>query len=209
MGHYGSGKSEVAINLAILKQVDYLVDLDIVNPYFRSRERKELLKERGIKVISSSISNSLGSDLPYISKEIFIPIIKRNCRAIYDFGGDDIGSRVVHQFREYIDIEEVDVLVCVNTYRDETANIEKVIKMIKSIEKETSLKVNGLINNSNLLRLTTCNDILNSQDILKNVSNELNIPIVYTAGLQHIMKGCTNLLGDSIFLELYLRQDWL
>lgn len=208
-GHYGSGKSEVALNLAIQKKFDYLVDLDIINPYFRSRELSSRLLSKGIKVISSPVYNSLGSDLPYISSESFIPFLDQKITAIYDFGGAEIGLRLVHQFKDYLKPNEVSVLFCVNIFREETKNSERIIQMINSFERESNLVISGLINNSNLLHLTTCQDIYKSQKIVQEVSKQLDIPVLYTTGVKQIISKCNNLMGEVIPLELYLRKEWM
>ena len=113
-GYYGSGKSEFCINVGIKENIDYLVDLDIINPYFRSREIEETMNYYGINVISSSIKNSLGSDLPYISKDLFLPIIT-NSTVVYDLGGE-IGAKLLRQFKEY-NLNDYDLLLVCNIYR--------------------------------------------------------------------------------------------
>src|SRR5690554_6078317 len=92
-GHYGSGKSEFAANMAITHKVDMVVDLDIINPYFRSRELFRLMADNNIKLISSPLKDKPGSDLPYIDKEVFSPFSDPAARAIIDLGGDRPGAR--------------------------------------------------------------------------------------------------------------------
>jgi hypothetical protein len=129
VGHYGSGKSEFALNLAVQKHVDLLIDLDIVNPYFRSRELGVELAEKNIRFVSSPIKG-LGSDLPYIAKEAFLPFY-RNLTSIFDLGGDDVGTKVARQFFELINYETTDFLFCVNVYREAFRLIVKVSRQLR------------------------------------------------------------------------------
>ena len=208
-GHYGSGKSEFSLNLAINKNVDMLIDLDIVNPYFRSRELEEELNKLGIKLISSSLKNALGSDLPFLSSDVFLPFYNKNIHAIYDLGGNDIGSRVFRQFGDLYDEEEVDLFLIINVYREETKTKDLIIKMIKSIETSSGIKVTGLINNSNYLRETKISDILFGEKIILEVSKALNLPVVYTAIYQELKATKNSFKGEIIPLQLYLRKQWL
>ncbi|MFA5749305.1 MAG: ATP-binding protein [Bacilli bacterium] len=207
-GHYGSGKSEFSLNLAISKKVDMLIDLDIVNPYFRSRELEKELNKLGIKLISSSLKDSLGSDLPFLSSDIFLPFYNKNIHAIYDLGGNDIGSRVFRQFGDLYD-DEVDLFLIINVYREETESKDLIIKMIRSIESSSGIKVTGLINNSNYLRETKIADILYGEKIILEVSKSLNLPIVYTAVYQELVSNDNSFKGEIVSLQLYLRKKWL
>ncbi len=208
-GHYGSGKTELAVNLAILNQVNMLIDLDIVNPYFRSRELKEVLEENAINTISSPLENSIGSDLPYLSSKIFLPFNDKSIKAIFDVGGNDIGARVLRQFEKMIDPSEVDVLLVVNIYREETDSASKIMKMIRSIEGSSGLKVTGLINNSNYLRNTTPENILKGEKEIAVVENQLGLQIVYTGIYELIDYKNYQFKGEVIPLKLYLRNSWL
>ncbi|HHX81171.1 MAG TPA: ATP-binding protein [Acholeplasmataceae bacterium] len=207
VGHYGSGKSEFALNLAVQKHVDLLIDLDIVNPYFRSRELGVELAEKNIRFVSSPIKG-LGSDLPYIAKEAFLPFY-RNLTSIFDLGGDDVGTKVARQFFELINYETTDFLFCVNVYREETDNSEKIIKMMEKIEKAGSIKLTGLINNTNLLRETSYQDLLIGEKILEEVEQRTGLKIVYTGVYENVLPECGKLAGEIIPLKLYLRKKWL
>lgn len=206
-GHYGSGKSEFSLNLAVQKNVNLLVDLDIVNPYFRSRELEGILAEKNIRFISSPIKG-LGSDLPYIDREAFLPFY-RNLTSVFDLGGDDVGTKVAKQFSELINYSDTDFLLCVNVYREETDSAEKIIKMMARIEKGGSIKLTGMINNTNLLRDTTYQDLLYGEKILKEVEAKTGLKIFYTGVYEKILPECGKLAGEIIPLKLYLRKNWL
>ncbi|MBU0997741.1 MAG: ATP-binding protein [Firmicutes bacterium] len=205
-GYYGSGKTEIALNLAIKEKVDYVVDLDVINPYFRSRESEELLKTNNIDVISSDKEHSKFTDLPYISGRVFLPFQKEDVRAIYDLGGNDLGAKLLRQFEEYEN--EIDLYLVVNVFRPETQTKEEIISLIKKIQVSSGRDVTGLINNSNLLKETTIQYVYEGELILKEVSNELNLPIVYTCISQRLVGEQHGFEGELLPLQIYLRKKW-
>lgn len=207
-GHYGSGKSEFSVNFAIQKEIKNIVDLDIVNPYFRSRELFEILKENNLKLISSSVENSLGSDLPYISKDAYF-LINSDEKVIYDLGGDPVGAIIIRQFLDKMNLEEVDLLLCINVYREQTSTSDKIIKMIDDIESSGGMRVTGLINNSNFIRDTTLQDIIDAEEIIVEVAKRKNLEIKYTGVYENIKYLDHSLKGEVIPLKLYLRKKWL
>ena len=207
-GYYGSGKSELAINLAIKEQVDYVVDLDVVNPYFRTREQEKIFNEHGIEVISSDLDYKMHVDMPYISARIFIPFHNNTKRAIYDLGGNDVGAKLLRQFEDYNDTD-IDLYLVINVYREESNTKEKIIQLINKIEGTGGFKVTGLINNSNLLRETTLEDILYGEEIIKQVSKETNLEIVYTAVWENLFADNLVFQGEILKLKLYFRKNWL
>lgn len=207
-GHYGSGKSEVAINLAILNNINMIIDLDIVNPYFRSREVEEVLKNYNIELVSSPLKNALGSDLPFLSGRIFAPFHNKNIKAIYDLGGDGVGAKVFRQFDDFSK-DGVDHFMVVNIYRDQTSSKDKIIKCINQIEGASGVKITGLINNSNLLKETTEENILMGQNILLEVAKETKLPIVFTMVKEGIKVNKEKINNKTVSLKIFLRKDWL
>lgn len=206
-GHYGSGKSEFSIHLAIKKQVDMLIDLDIVNPYFRSREQELLLKQHHILLISSPVKEARDGDLPYISKEAFLPSCQKDKKAVYDLGGDGVGAKLLRQFE--FDEEEIEFLLCVNVYRERTSTKESIITMMNEIESSSGYQITGIIHNSNFLRDTTIEDIKYGEEIIHKVCEEKKIPVKYTGIYEKIYDSNVTLLGEVIPLKLVLRKDWL
>jgi len=207
-GYYGSGKSELAINLAVNKRVDYVIDLDVINPYFRTREQEELLKSYNIEVISSDLDYKMHIDMPYISKRVFIPFHDESKRAIYDLGGNDTGAKLLRQFEDYND-RDIDLYIVINVYRTESDSKDKIIDLINKIEGVGGFKVTGLINNSNLLRDTTLEDIAYGEGIIQEVSKETNLPIVYTTVWEEIYADNLVFQGEILKLKLYFRKNWL
>jgi hypothetical protein len=181
-GYYGSGKSEICTELAIQNELNYLIDLDIINPYFRTRSLSKLFEAHGIHLVESTVKGMSNSDLPFVSGEGKIPFLNKNINAIYDLGGTESGARIFRQFYEYIsDKEEIDFYYVVNASREENQSVMNILKDIESIEYQLRLPCTGLINNTHMLEYTQKEDILKGQVLCQEVSKTKNIPIVYTA----------------------------
>lgn len=207
-GHYGSGKSEISVNLAIDKKIDYIVDLDIINPYFRSRALQGLFDEKGIHLVESTVKGMLNSDMPYVSGEGRVPFVNKDITAIYDLGGTENGAKVLIQFMDYVDdVDEIDFLVSVNLFRPETATKKDILHTITLLEAQTQLKVTGLINNTNLMKETVEQDVIDGEEVLLEVSKELNVPIMYTVVEEH-KKFTYPFVGERINLIRYVAQKW-
>ena len=178
IGNYGSGKSEVSVNWAFwLKewgvQKLHVVDLDIVNPYFRSREAIEELTKVGIDVVAPQ-GERFFADLPIILPEIKGLFQDPQGTAIFDVGGDDVGARVLRSFEGYI--SNYELLQVVNTNRPFTNSFSGVIKMQKSIETSAALNVTGYIGNTHLMDETEVDTILNGIEFMKKLSDKTGIP---------------------------------
>lgn len=212
-GHYGSGKTEFALNYSIeLSKVSKKVaisDLDIVNVYFRSREKKKVLENKGIKVISSSITSD-SSDLPALSGEISVPIIDKSYDYVIDLGGNDVGTVTLSRLKPFLNKDEVDLFMVVNTNRPDTESVEKIIDEMKKLEKSTGLKVTGFVNNSNLIRETTYETIKSGEEILKRVSEITKVEIRYTSYIKEIVPEINDdFLGDLLPMDFYMRKLWM
>ncbi len=213
IGHYGSGKTEFSVNYAIAlaeqgKKVA-LADLDVVNPYFRSREKHELLKSYGILVESSYVEGS-GTDLPSISAGILGPLQNEAYDFVMDVGGDSMGARTLGRYHQYLVDGKYDMFCVVNGNRPETQTVEGLIHHIKSIEKTSRAKVTGLINNTHLLRYTTVEDVLRGQELCRAASEELNIPIKYVSAIESVAKDLpTDLEGQILPIKMIMREDWM
>ena len=214
IGHYGSGKSEVSINYVtkLREQVEgevALADLDVVNVYFRSREKKDLMKDLGITPIDSSI-NTTTLDLPAVSAEIMRPLNDKSVNYVIDVGGDNVGGKVVGRFANQFNSNDYDMFYVVNANREKTQTAKEVLQYIDAIEATSKLKVTGLINNTHMLKETTVEDVLKGQYVAREVSKIRNIPIKYVCCLESLVdKLPTGLEGDILPIKLYLREDWM
>ncbi|PKK91278.1 MAG: hypothetical protein CVV64_05795 [Candidatus Wallbacteria bacterium HGW-Wallbacteria-1] len=183
-GAFGSGKTELSLNLAIAlakQNPDVaLVDLDIVNLYFRSRQMRALLSENGIETIDSSLKGDL-IDMPALSPAIQGAFDREELRVVVDVGGDDVGARVLGRYA--LRTEDMDFLLVVNTYRPFSDNAEKVSALMRDIEIKSRIKVDGIIVNSNLGDETTPENLLRGAELLQ--AGSLEVPIrgaLYWAG---------------------------
>ena len=209
-GHYGSGKSEICVNLALKYKLDYLVDIDIINPYFRTRALYEMFKEVGITLVESTIEEKPNSDMPYISRKGVIPFIRKDITAIYDLGGTENGAKVLIQYADSIkDLSEIDYICVINIFRLETSSVEKILETITLLEAQTQLKITGLINNSNLINETVEQDIIDGEVIIEEVSRKLNITILYTVVEESRKNYKHDFLGERLILTRHVAKKWL
>ena len=152
-GHYGTGKTEFSVNLALALAAEgasvMLADLDIVNPYFRSRERRSLLEEAGVRLISSSQACS-DADVPSLPAELLAILENREIRGVLDIGGDPVGARVLARFQPKIVQEDYQLIYVLNANRPEVRAVETAIRYLRGIEATTGLTCTGIVNNTHL-----------------------------------------------------------
>lgn len=183
-GHYGSGKTNIAVNYALyLKSIGedvVIADLDIVNPYFRTRDSLDELTAAGIKLISSEFASS-NVDLPALPQEVYSLLDKREEKAIMDIGGDDRGAYALGRYSDAI-IEENDyeMLFVFNKYRPLTPDAESAFEIMHEIEDACKMKFTAIVNNSNLGEMTQPEDILTSVAEAEELSRLSGLPVKMT-----------------------------
>jgi len=156
VGDYGSGKTSFAVSFAIAKHITKIADLDTLNPFFRSRDKEELLKKYEIRVYSSTCKETKYMDMPLIDSRIY-KLAKSKEEVIFDMPGSKIGAGVVKQFD--FNPSEVEVWLVFNTLREETNTKQKLNKIIETLNKNLPFEINGLVFNPHLLNKTTKNFI--------------------------------------------------
>jgi MinD-like ATPase involved in chromosome partitioning or flagellar assembly len=214
VGHYGSGKTEFSVNYAVKlakegKKVA-LVDLDVVNPYFRSREKADELGRMGIRVIGSSQTSGIALDVPAIAADIYSPLQDESYDVVIDVGGDPAGARTLGRYYSYFTDGNYDMFFVLNANRPETQTVEKAIEYLRKIEDMARAKATGIINTTHMLKSTTVEDILKGQDLAEKVSEKTGIPIRYIVALEHVAKELPSNLNGEIFpIKLFMREDWM
>ena len=213
-GHYGSGKTEFAVNYVkkLRESVDgrvAIADLDIVNVYFRSREKKEELEEKGIQVIASNLDTAV-ADVPAVSGAMTMPVINKEYQYVVDLGGNDVGTLVLGRIKPLLDHAEADFFMVVNAYRPNTSTPEGIIEQMENLEYAAGLKVTGFINNTNLVRETTeC--LLHGDEVLKEVTKRTGVPVKYVSYVKDVMTEeiPEGLSGELFPMEFNMRKTWM
>lgn len=206
-GHFGSGKTEVAVNYALQAagkgKKTAIIDLDIVNPFFRTADARNTLEAEGIKVITPIYANT-NVDVPSLPAEISGMFEDRSYNVIIDVGGDDLGARAVSRYRDQIVREDYIHYFVVNTRRPMTRTKEEIVKMILEIQSSANLKVDKLVNNANILDASTPELLAEAARILEAVSAELSIPVGFVSGMEEVLSGYE---GDKGIEKLYLKKN--
>ncbi len=219
-GHYGSGKTEFAVNyaLALAARGDKtaLVDLDIANPYFRSRERQALLEAQGIAVYSNVYHTEITAELPAITASIRSPLEHQDVTTVVDAGGDAAGAMVLIQFRKYFQGDDCELLCVINANRPDTATLDGALEHVLAIQDMVGIPVSGLVNNTHMLRQTRPQDILKGQRLCRQLSQRLGVPIRYTCCIRDLEPEVRPLLAQEpepvnlfVIEELKMRESWL
>ncbi|MBE7047892.1 MAG: hypothetical protein E7393_00760 [Ruminococcaceae bacterium] len=189
VGHYGSGKTEFSINYALrLKETFekvYLVDLDIVNPYFRTNDIKARLEDMGLSVIASPYASS-NVDVPALPAEVNRVFADPNAAVVFDVGGDDDGAIALGRYKQFFDKEQVEMLFVINVFRPMTATAEQIQEMVFDIETVSRQKVTALVNSSNLAGLTTASEVVKGQSIVDEAVALTGLPCRYITATKEV-----------------------
>ena len=188
-GNYGSGKTEVAVNLALYKKKAGLsvsiADLDLVNPYFRTREALKPLEKAGVKVVLPDMKY-FNADLPILTPGVANMIKGSSDLAILDAGGDDTGVTVLAALNESLSLKTVSMIQVVNPFRPFTQTLEGCIKIKEEIENSSKLKVTSIAGNANLIDETTCETIYYGYDMLQELSEKIGLKIEFITAASNI-----------------------
>ena len=184
-GHYGSGKTNIALNYALhLRQGGEAVtvaDLDIVNPYFRTKDSRAELERAGIRLICSDYANT-NLDIPALPHELYAITDDRSHRVVLDIGGDDRGALVLGRITPAILAEDsYEMLLVINRYRPLTPDAPSTVEVMREIEQAGGIRFTGLVNNSNLGEETEPDTVLGSVPYAEELSRLTGLPVVMTA----------------------------
>jgi hypothetical protein len=181
VGHFGSGKTEIALNMALelatRRQGVVLVDLDIVKPYFRSRSAREFMAGRGVRVVAPD-GELAHADLPIVVPEVLRVLQDPACRVLVDAGGDPVGARVLGSLADVMPRGETELLVVLNFRRPSTTSVDEAVAMVGAIEAASRLPAAGLISNTHLLGETTAEVVRRGLEMARETGERLGVPVV-------------------------------
>lgn len=217
VGNYGSGKTELSLALALEMRRQEpgsriaLVDLDIVNPYFRSAEQSDLLRQHNIEVFMPSFAMST-VDIPALPANIMAIFEQPFDRVIIDVGGDDTGATALGRYAPQLTArrEEITMLYVVNPFRPLSGTEDDIAELFGLIGQKARITPDALVNNANLQEHTTAQDVVEAQKLLENVSQRLNLPIAFAAGLPHLKDQLPAAMQENYFaFTPIMKPDWL
>lgn len=220
IGNYGSGKTEIAINLAVNSAAKGLntlvVDLDKVNDYFRMSDRVDVLKENKVNLVSPTFAGQ-GITPSNMSAAVASAFAGDWDLCIFDVGGDAAGAMSLgryHQDFAALEPGQLEVYDIVNVFRPMSETPEKIVKLKEEMESFARLEVTGFVNNSNLLNFASADDIRAGYDVLKATSELTGLPVVHTTGRkkfidEFLLDGRdARYIGEPIGLETYMHRSW-
>ena len=208
-GHYGSGKTEIALNMALelKKHHDNVIicDMDIVNPYFRTNDEAEFLEKKGIRLIAPDYA-STNIDIPVLPGDILSVFNDKDAYAVLDLGGDDDGAVALGKYHHYLKEEDYDMFFVLNALRPDTMNVDDIKILAQNIEIMSRAKITGLINNTNLSYLTEEKHLCESLEFGEMAAKELGVPLRYITGTQKALTALPDNLKNKAFpLELFMK----
>lgn len=205
-GHYGSGKTNIAVNYSkkIRSSTEKvcIADLDIVNPYFRTKDSEDELKKCGIRLICSEFANT-NVDAPALPKQMYDIVDDTSSYAVVDVGGDDRGALALGRLTPYIlEEDNYDMFFVANCYRPLTRTPEEAASVMREIEQTSGIKFTGIINNSNLGGETSEKDVLDSADYVLELSKISGLPVVMTTVCERLYQPLVDRVENLFSLRL-------
>jgi len=219
IGNYGSGKTELALNFAI-KAAETgrteLIDLDMVNTYFRLTERGRMAKLKEVRLVSPNFACS-GVETLSLPAEVASAFAMDWDTVVFDVGGDAAGSTALGRYnRDFMALEpgSLEVLNVVNIRRPMAGTVEKLIKLQEDMQRYSRLKITGMINNTNLAQMTSPADLRDGYELIKQVSDITGVPVKYTSGRKEMLDiflaegHDPKYIGTPIAIDTYMHRDW-
>lgn len=219
IGNFGSGKTELALNIAFeaakLGKTE-LIDLDMVNTYFRLTERKNQIEAAEIRLVSPNYACTNVESLS-VPAEVASAFDQDWDNVIFDVGGDPAGATALGRYHgDFSELlpEQLEVLNVVNVRRPMSGTPDKILSLLDGMEQNARLKINGFINNTNLSYATTEADLIDGYNVLKEVSLSTGIPVLYTSGKKEMLDKFLALglderfIGKPLPIDIYTHRDW-
>ena len=191
-GHYGSGKTNIAVSYALyLKKNGYPVkigDMDIVNPYFRTKDSAQELQDAGIELVSPAFANT-NVDLPALPQQLYALVWNKDSYAVLDVGGDDRGAYALGRYSDFIKQEnDYEMIFVANFFRPLTPDAQSALEVMREIESACSMKFTAIVNNSNLGNITTAQDVESTMQKAYELSALSSLPILFTSATEKVAK---------------------
>ena len=205
-GHYGSGKTNIAVNFALRLRKTHdrvsIIDLDIVNPYFRTKDSQQELGAAGVELISSDYAGS-NLDIPALPAAMMRPLAEQDTQVVMDIGGDDQGAVALGRFADQLnDAGDFDMFFVLNLYRPLTQSAEDAMEVMRDIEQACGLRFTGVVHNSNLGAATTLRDVLDKHPEAQKLCALSGLPLVMTTVREDLQQDAAKLLPDVCGLRL-------
>ena len=220
IGNYGSGKSELALNFAMQAAArgdrTELLDLDMVNTYFRLTERGKMVEQKEIRLVSPNFACA-GIETLSLPAEVASAFVLDWDSVIFDVGGDDVGSTALGRYHEdFMALEPgaLEVLNVVNIRRPLSGTVEKILRLQEGMQIHGRLQITGMINNTNLSTMTSEQELWDGYLLLKEVSDLTGIPVAYTTGKKEFLDKFLaeghdpKYIGTPIAIDMYMHRDW-
>ncbi|MBO4873491.1 MAG: hypothetical protein J5496_08800 [Lachnospiraceae bacterium] len=209
LGGFGSGKSELALNMAVNKAAAgdcMLVDLDVINPYFRSTERADVLEAAGVELISPPYSMKK-IEIMSLSPRVYAAFAPGEGTVFFDVGGDHVGAVAIGQYKPNfmkLPPEKLNVLFVINPRRPVAADFESASALLEKIQGVSRLQVTGFVNNANLAEETVPEHLLEGYEVVKQLSEATGIPVWGTCGTQEILDGFEKIVAEKQLDERFI-----
>lgn len=220
IGNYGSGKTELALNFAFRAAArgdrTELLDLDMVNTYFRLTERGKMTRMSEIRLVSPNFACS-GIETLSVPAEVSSAFAMDWDTVIFDVGGDAVGATAVgryHQDFMELEPEQLEVLNVVNIRRPLAGTVERIIHLQEEMQIHSRLRITGMINNTNLAQLTTPAELRDGYEMIREVSERTGVPVAYTSGKKELLEQFLSeghdprYIGTPLAIDTYMERDW-
>ena len=219
IGNFGSGKTELALNIAFeaaRKGKTELIDLDMVNTYFRLSDRKKLIDAAEIRLISPNYVNTNVETLS-VPAEVVSAFHEDWDTVVFDVGGDGAGATALGRYhQDFAELlpGQLEVLNVVNVRRPMSGTPEKILSLLSVMERSSRLKITGFVNNTNLSYATTEAELRDGYEVLKAVSEQTGIPVSYTSGRSALLDAFMaagpdeRYVGTLLPIDIYTHRDW-
>ncbi len=212
-GHYGSGKTNIAVNYAIMLKAEgkevSITDLDIVNPYFRTKDSQEVLEEKGIRLISSPYANT-NVDTPALPGDAYTAFENREMYAVVDVGGDDRGALALGRYvPQMVEENNYEMFFVINKHRFLTSDAKSTVEVMREIEEAAGVKFTAIVNNSNIGEETTKKTVLDSVAYANEVAELTGLDVKMTTVDRRLFGELESQIKNLQPIDLYVRQSWL